>query len=273
MNAHDLIMLCLQASVIVSVFALGLEAKVSDVTFVLRQPPLLLRSLLAMFVAMPLLALLLGQLFDLAPETRIALVCLAISPVPPLLPKKQDKAGGHSSYALGLMVCMALLSLAIIPLWAQVLDRVFGRAFAMHLGAIAFLVLKMIVAPLAAGMLLRALAPKLTMRLTRPAILIAAWLLPLGGLVVLYAAHSAILALIGHSTLIALLVFIAAGLLVGHLLGTPGRDEKIVLAMSTASRHRAWPSASRPRTFRATIACLRSSCFIWCWASLLRWLT
>ena len=237
MNAHDLILLTLQASVMAGVFALGLEAKVQDVTFVLRHPALLLRSLLAMFVAMPLLALLLGHVFDLALPTQIALMCLAVSPVPPLLPKKQDKAGGHSSYALGLMVCTAILSLAIIALWAQVLDRIFGRAFAMALGPIALLVIKMIVLPLAVGMALRALAPTLTVRLTRPAILVAGWLLPLGGVVVLYAAHSALLALMGNGTLIALMVFIAAGLLIGHLLGAPGRDEKIVLAMSTASRH------------------------------------
>jgi BASS family bile acid:Na+ symporter len=47
----------------------------------------------------------------------------------------------------------------------------------------------------------------------------------------------ALWAAVGDGTLIALVVFVAIGLLVGHLLGGPDPDHSVVLALSTASRH------------------------------------
>jgi len=237
MNVHDLIVFALQASIILNVFALGLEADLSDATYLLHQPRHFTRSLLAMFVAMPVLALLLGELFALSLEVKITLLCLAISPIPPLLPKKQDKAGGHSSYALGLMLCMALLALLFIPVWLALLSLYFHRPFSLAHGAIVLLVLKVIVAPLAAGMLLHRFAPALTLRLVRPVVLLANVLLPVCALLILVGSRDALASLVSVGTVSALLGFLVVGLLVGHLLGGPAHEDRIVLALSTASRH------------------------------------
>jgi BASS family bile acid:Na+ symporter len=43
--------------------------------------------------------------------------------------------------------------------------------------------------------------------------------------------------LIGDGTIIAFIIFGIVGLTVGHLLGGPGPDERITLALSTACRH------------------------------------
>ncbi len=69
-----------------------------------------------MFVVMPIVAVALVRLFELRPAFEIALVALAISPVPPLLPKKEGKAGGESGYGLGLMATVSLLAIALVPL-------------------------------------------------------------------------------------------------------------------------------------------------------------
>ena len=69
-----------------------------------------------MFVVMPVLAVALDKAFDFRHEIEVALVALSLSPVPPLLMKKEDKAGGSQSYALGLLVTMGVLSLAVVPL-------------------------------------------------------------------------------------------------------------------------------------------------------------
>ena len=45
------------------------------------------------------------------------------------------------------------------------------------------------------------------------------------------------LALLGDGTLLAILLFLALGLLVGHLLGGPTPGGRSVLALATASRH------------------------------------
>ncbi|MDM0110607.1 hypothetical protein QTI66_00515 [Variovorax sp. J22R133] len=238
MNPHDLILFTLQASVMVTVFAFGLEATVRDVMYVWRRPTRLLRALVAMFIIMPVVALGLSRALGVMDEVKIALVCLAISPIPPLLPKKQDKAGGSASFALGLMVTMAILAVAIIPFSLNVLGHYFSRPLAMPPHVIALMVLKGAIAPLVVGMIFRGIAPAIAQRIARPMKLIAGILLAVAGLVVLYAVREAILSLVGvQATLIAMFAFIVIGLVVGHLLGGPVREDRIVLAMSTASRH------------------------------------
>ena len=92
-----------------------------------RQPGKLAPSLLSMNVLMPVVAALIAALFDLHAPVEIALISLAVSPVPPVLPKKQLKAGGHTSYVFGLLVAAALLAVVFVPVAVDVLGRVFGR--------------------------------------------------------------------------------------------------------------------------------------------------
>lgn len=45
------------------------------------------------------------------------------------------------------------------------------------------------------------------------------------------------MAQVGDFTLLTIVVFVVAGLLVGHLLGGPKPDDRTVLGLSTAARH------------------------------------
>ena len=72
---------------------------------------------------MPVLAVVMARVFELRPEVEIALVALAFSPLPPLLPRREGKAGGATAYGLGLVVLLAVLSIALIPLAAHLLGQ------------------------------------------------------------------------------------------------------------------------------------------------------
>ena len=80
MTVQQVVMLALQASVILIVFGFGLQTTLHDLQYLLRRPGLLARSLLAMFVVMPIVALILVRAFELRPSFEIALVALAGSP-------------------------------------------------------------------------------------------------------------------------------------------------------------------------------------------------
>jgi bile acid:Na+ symporter, BASS family len=190
-----------------------------------------------MFVIMPVVAVALVRLFDFRPAVEIALIALAISPVPPLLPKKESKSGGHQSYGLGLMALLSLLAIVVVPLSVEILERVFGRPFAMAPGVIAKVVLVMALLPLAAGMVIRAVLPKIAERIEKPVVLVAKVLLPLAVLALLTGTWQAVWAAVGDGTVIAMVAFIAAGLAVGHILGGPDPDHSVVLALSSACRH------------------------------------
>jgi bile acid:Na+ symporter, BASS family len=88
MTLGALILVTAKASVFLNVLALGMSARLTDAIHVLRRPGLFLRCLLAMGVIMPLFAVGLGIAFDLHPVVKVALVAIAVSPVPPLLPRK-----------------------------------------------------------------------------------------------------------------------------------------------------------------------------------------
>jgi BASS family bile acid:Na+ symporter len=237
MELETLIPLVLKTSIFMTVFGLALNATMDDALYLFRRPSELVRSLLSMNVIMPLFAAALAAAFNLHPAVEIALVTLAVSPVPPILPKKELKAGGHASYAIGLLAAAALLAIVFVPTAVELLGRVFGRSAHISVATIAQLVLLTVLLPLAAGIAVRHFAPALADRIARPISLVAAVLLIASALPIVFTAWPAITSLIGNGTIIAIAAFVIFGLTAGHLLGGPEEEDRTVLALSTASRH------------------------------------
>ena len=178
----------------------------------------------------------LAGLFDFPPSVKIVLVALALSPVPPLLPRKETGRGGHT-YALGLMTVLSLVSILAVPLGLAFLQWVFGQKLGMPPGTIAGVVLKGTILPLFAGMAVRGFLPAFAARIEKPITLIARVLLPAAALLLFAAAVSSIWALAGDGTLLAMVALTILGLAIGHVLGGPDPDHAVVLALSTACRH------------------------------------
>ena len=168
MNAQAIVGLALKASIMMTVFAFGLESGTEDLLYLLRRPRLLIRSLTAMFVVMPLFVLLMTKVVSFNPVVVIALIALSISPVPPLLPKKVNKSGGLAPYGIGLMVTAATLSIGYIPLATYLLGKYFNRPLSMDPGAVAKLVVSSVLIPLAVGIVFRRLAPTTAKRIANP---------------------------------------------------------------------------------------------------------
>src|SRR5215471_18581364 len=141
MDAKQILTLVFQVAIIGTVFGFGLNSTRDDLLYLWRRPGLLVRSVLAVLVVMPIAAVLLAKAFDFRHTIEVALVALAISPVPPLLPLKESKAGGRRSYGLGLMLFLGLLAIALIPLLLELLEHVFARPFTVDASAIARIVL------------------------------------------------------------------------------------------------------------------------------------
>src|SRR5262245_62121919 len=119
MTLAQLILYAINVSMFTIVLALGLTATIQDATYLFRKPGLLFRSILAMNVIMALFAIVAALLFDLHRAVKIAIVALAVSPVPPLLPTKQLKAGGSESYTIGLLVAASVLAIVLVPLTVE----------------------------------------------------------------------------------------------------------------------------------------------------------
>ena len=135
------------------------------------------------------------------------------------------------------MALLALLSIVIVPLAMALIGFVFGRSFGMGPGAIARIALITVIMPLVAGITVRALLPGVADRLERVVSPITKVLLPLAALVLLVGSWRAMWAAVGDGSIVAIIIFVAAGLLAGHLLGGPDPENAVVLALSSACRH------------------------------------
>lgn len=237
MNLQKLILIVLQLSVLLNVFAIGLKASVRDATYLFRRPAELVRALLSMNVLMPLFALLLISLFDLNPAVKIAIVALSLSPIPPLLPTKMVKEGGTNSYAIGLLIAVSLLAIIFVPVAIEVIELVRKVPLQITMAAVAKVVFITVLLPISVGIGVHTLAPSLAERLAKPIALISIIALLACMLAIWFAAGSAMWALIGNGTVIALAAFVLVGLAIGHFLGGPGPENRTSLALSTASRH------------------------------------
>jgi BASS family bile acid:Na+ symporter len=237
MNLTHLVILVLKASIALIVLGLGLKSTPQDLTFLLKRPSLLGRSLLSMNVIMPLLAVAIVTALQLRPPVAIALMALMISPVPPFLPKKQMKLGGNQSYIDGLMVIEALLSVAVVPLSVLLLATIFRGESRMPWPSVARVVLETVLLPLAAGLALRLLAPPFAISIEPIISRVGLLLLIAGTLPIVAFAGRSIISLLGNGTLLACAAVALLGLAVGHLLGGPVPGDRTVLALATSARH------------------------------------
>jgi bile acid:Na+ symporter, BASS family len=237
MVVKSLILLVLKTSIALSVFALGLKSTFADTVYVFRRPRQLVCEFLSMNVAMPLIAVVLVIRFNLSPPVKIALIALSASPVPPLFPKKALQGRGQENYTLGLLVAAALLAVIVVPATMHIFENIVGVPLRMSARAIALLVFKTILAPLLAGIVLRASVPSFAARTSEKIGTVASVLLVLGILPVLIFSARPMLSLVGNGTLLSLAVFVVAGYIVGYLLGGREPESRHALALATANRH------------------------------------
>ncbi|HYW13612.1 MAG TPA: hypothetical protein VE871_16745 [Longimicrobium sp.] len=237
MTLATLLPLVLRLSIAGTVLAVGLRTRREDVMYVFRDSARFARSMGAMIVVMPLLALALAAVLDLHPAVKVALVGLAVSPVPPMLPRKEMKAGGRGSYAVGLLFATALLSIVTVPLAVHLVGEALDAPRSLTAMAVGSVVLATVIGPLALGVVIRTFAPSFADRASHPVGLVSTVLLAAGAVPVLAAMWRPMLSLVGNGTVLAIVVFALVGLATGHLLGGPDPQDRVVLALSTAARH------------------------------------
>ena len=230
-----LVRIAIVISVMLIVIALGLRCKLADAAYLLERPSLLARSLVAMNVIMPLVAVWLVSSFDLKTPVKVGLVALAVSPLPPFLPGKRLKLTSHG-YIYGIVVAAAVCSVVLVPLTASLLSAHFHTR---HVAALKVFIVVVItvLAPLFIGISIQRIRPTHAVGLAAALYQGGLGLLTLACIPVVIMEWSSIRSLLGDGTLIAAIVLSALGLVVGHLLGGPDPENRTVLALATASRH------------------------------------
>src|SRR5258706_12149049 len=90
------------------VLSLGMSATLEAATFLFRHPRLLIRSIVARNVIIPLAAIAMVKMFAFHQAVAITIGVLAATPVPPLIPNSLLKAGARDCYVFGLLISQAV---------------------------------------------------------------------------------------------------------------------------------------------------------------------
>ena len=235
MGLTQFLLLTLKVSVALLIFAVGLDSRLKDLTYLTRRPFVMLRSLLAMYVVVPLLALLAVKLLQLPAVLEIAFVVLAISAGAPMLPRKLMRLG-NEQYVISLVVVSSLLAIVTVPAWLLLLGPRFERLDSLDPATVAGVLGKSFLLPMLVGIAVRWFLPEASARLSD-------LLLKFVGLVftacalMLLATHWQVIEAILGPPILALGGFTLATLTVGHLMGGPDPDDRTALAVTCATRH------------------------------------
>jgi BASS family bile acid:Na+ symporter len=255
-----MIRLAITVSMALLVVAIGMRSTFADTLYLLRRPWQLVRSLAAMNVIAPLLAIWLMTQFNLQPPVKIALFALSLSPVPPVLPNKQLKLVHAEGFAIGLFVATSIFSIVIAPAVMTLVQHL--GYVPRHLTALDVMRIVVVTAllPLLLGMGIRALWPAAAERYHSIVSVVATVLLVIAFLPILIGEWSAMGSLIGDGTLLVIICITVLWLIVGHILGGPRLEDRSALALATAARHPAVAiavaSASFPQQKLAPVAVL-----------------
>ncbi len=217
-------------------FSMGLRWTFADVVWLWQRPSLLLRSLIAVFIAVPLLGMLISLIPGFTVAERLGIGAMMICPGAPMIPKKSLAAGGHEQFVASLQFTVCLLAIVSIPSTASLLAHFYPNQIWLSPQEIAKQIFFAQVLPMGLGVLLAQYWPKSAAERLDPISKIANLLLALFAIALLVVClHKVLTAELGLYLAIAGMAI--ASLACGHWLGGPQVDTRIDLAYATVTRN------------------------------------
>ena len=218
--------------VVASMAAMGLSLTVSQIMDPLRNVSLVVRSLLASFVLVPLLAYAIKTVIPMPDSYGVGLILLACCAGAPFLPKLVQMAKGDLPFGVGLMVMLMVITVIYAPL---VLPILLPGVSVNPLDIASSLVVLMLI-PLGIALFVRARYPGAAAS-AQPAFAQASNVGLLGLLVTMLLLNwRTLLSSVGSGALLAALLFVGISFIIGFVLG-PTATTRPVLGLGTAQRN------------------------------------
>ena len=220
--------------VVSSMLAMGAALTVSQIFDPLRNARLVMLTLVANFVLMPLGAFALAKVLWLDEPLGVGLLLLGCAAGAPFLPKLAQLAKGNLPFAVGAMVLLMVITVAyLIPI---VLPLLLPGVTVNPVKIAQSLVLLMLL-PLAIGLFVKARYEATAARVKPPLDRLSNVSLILLIVLITVVNFDKVLQVFGTRGILAGLLFIALGFCIGWMLGGPGNDTRPVLALATAQRN------------------------------------
>ncbi|MBN3895087.1 MAG: bile acid:sodium symporter [Nostoc sp. NOS(2021)] len=219
--------------IVATMLGTGLRLTVQQIWEPLRNIRLIVLSLVANFVLVPLFVYLLLQIVPLSEPIKDGFIIMAIAAGPPALPKLAQIVKGNVAFSTGLMMLLMFGTIVYMPIALPlVLQGVQVNSW-----DIAKPLLFLMLSPLAIGLFIKAKFAAIASSF-QPIVSKISNVGLLLGLVVRLAVHFyEIITLLQTGAILVCAVFIVFSFSVGYLLGGPGIDTQRVLGVGTAQRN------------------------------------
>jgi BASS family bile acid:Na+ symporter len=212
---------------------MGVGLTVRQIIEPLRNRRLVLLTLVANFVLMPLSALALATLLQLDQPLGVGLLLLGTAAGAPFLPKLTEIAKGNLGLAVGMMVLLMVVTVGYLPLVLPLLLP----GVSVNPAKIARSLILLMLLPLGAGLVLKARYEKAA-ALVKPVFdRVSSLSFVLLTVLILVVNFNNVLAVFGTRGILAGILFIALGFGIGWFLGGPETDTRRVLALGTGQRN------------------------------------
>ena len=219
--------------VVSSMVAMGLGLTAREIVAPLRNARLLILSLLANFVLMPLVAVGLARVLRLDEPLGVGLLLLGAAAGAPFLPLLAQMAKGNLAFAVGLMVLELVVTVGYLPIALPLMIP----GVAVSPAKIASSLFLVMLLPLGIAMAVRARYVSAAARAKPILDRVSSLCLILMVSLITVANFKSVLAFFGTFGIFAGLLFILIGFCVGWLLGGPREETRRVLGLGTASRN------------------------------------
>jgi len=219
--------------VVSSMLAMGTGLTVGEIVAALRNRRLIMVALLANFVLMPLAALTLAKVLWLDEPLGVGLLLLGCAAGAPFLPKLAQLSRGNLPFAVGSMVLLMIITVGYLPI---VLPLLLPEV-TVNPAKIAQSLILLMLLPLGVGLFAKARHGRLSACVKPFLDRLSSISLVLLILLISIVNFDKVLQVFGTRGILAGLLFIAFGCLMGWLLGGPGDDTRRVLALGTGQRN------------------------------------
>lgn len=219
--------------IITTMLSMGLKFYPKQFLEPLKNKNLILKSLAANFILVPILTYIIIQVIPLEQGLAIGLVLMATAAGSPFMLKLVQFMKADIAFAVGLMLILSIFTLVYMPLMLSIL---LPNVSVNHL-SIAVSLLVLIFLPLISGTIIKWRYNEIA-RIIQPTFNQISNIF-IFVVVILYLVlnYKDFIAVFGTGALIASLIFILAAFSIGYLLGGPSKDTKPVLGLGTAMRN------------------------------------
>lgn len=199
----------------------------------LKDKKLILKSLFANFILVPVLTFIILQLIPLQPGLAIGLVLMAAGAGSPFMLKLVQFMKADMAFAVGLMLILSVVTLIYMPL---ILSFLLPHV-SVNPKSIAVSLLVLIFLPLIIGTAIKWRYTNIAEAIKPTFNQISNIFIVIVVILYLVLNYQDFLTVFGTGALIAAVIFVLAAFLIGYILGGPSKNKKVVLGLGTAIRN------------------------------------